>query len=190
MPTITISPACEPKLQDVADFLARSRKIVVITGAGISTNCGIPVSKTYALVKSLRTDFFYRTFAQKTDFTHLYKPSMMQPQQQRPLPSQTILMIDLKNDANLIDHALWDPCKLLQNYRLIDNFGHRSHSIFQPQTRELRPTPAERQLFLPATKLMEKRSQMLRPRLQWIMIHHFLPRRLPYTRHRETVCQI
>ena len=32
------------QLQNVANVLGRSKKIVVITGAGISTNCGVPVS--------------------------------------------------------------------------------------------------------------------------------------------------
>ena len=31
-------------LQEVADTLVAAKKIVVITGAGISTTCGIPVS--------------------------------------------------------------------------------------------------------------------------------------------------
>ena len=32
------------QLQNIANILASSKKIVVVTGAGISTNCGIPVS--------------------------------------------------------------------------------------------------------------------------------------------------
>lgn len=51
------------------------------------------------------------------------------------LPSQTISMIDLENDASLIDHALWDLYKeaeiLGQNYLFIDNFDHHNHSGFQ-----------------------------------------------------------
>ena len=31
------------QLQNVANILASSKKVVVVTGAGISTNCGIPV---------------------------------------------------------------------------------------------------------------------------------------------------
>jgi len=30
------------QLQNIANVLASSKKVVVITGAGISTNCGIP----------------------------------------------------------------------------------------------------------------------------------------------------
>lgn len=43
MPTQHIEPACAELLQDVANSLLKSRKVVVVTGAGISTNSGIPV---------------------------------------------------------------------------------------------------------------------------------------------------
>ncbi|OBT86535.1 hypothetical protein VE02_04328 [Pseudogymnoascus sp. 03VT05] len=42
MPTTNVSSACELQLQEIADALSKSKKVVVITGAGISTNCGIP----------------------------------------------------------------------------------------------------------------------------------------------------
>jgi NAD-dependent SIR2 family protein deacetylase len=42
MPTTNIGPSSDLELQKIADALARSRKVVVVTGAGISTNCGIP----------------------------------------------------------------------------------------------------------------------------------------------------
>ncbi|KFZ24187.1 hypothetical protein V502_01350 [Pseudogymnoascus sp. VKM F-4520 (FW-2644)] len=42
MPTTSVSSACEVQLQAIADALSKSKKVVVITGAGISTNCGIP----------------------------------------------------------------------------------------------------------------------------------------------------
>jgi hypothetical protein len=44
MPTTNVTSKCEALLQEIADTLAKSRKILVVTGAGISTNCGIPVS--------------------------------------------------------------------------------------------------------------------------------------------------
>lgn len=44
MPTINVGPGCDLQLQEIADTLGRSKKVVVVTGAGISTNCGIPVS--------------------------------------------------------------------------------------------------------------------------------------------------
>ncbi|KAK0621811.1 hypothetical protein B0T17DRAFT_509127 [Bombardia bombarda] len=42
MPTTQVEPGSESLLQDIANSLWKSRKVVVITGAGISTNSGIP----------------------------------------------------------------------------------------------------------------------------------------------------
>jgi NAD-dependent SIR2 family protein deacetylase len=42
MPLPEILPGDDRPLQDIADLLVKSHKIVVITGAGISTSCGIP----------------------------------------------------------------------------------------------------------------------------------------------------
>ena len=44
MPTVQIEPQADEPLQEVAESLLKARKVVVITGAGISTNSGIPVS--------------------------------------------------------------------------------------------------------------------------------------------------
>lgn len=44
MPTTTIAVGDTRLLGEIADSIARSKKVIVITGAGISTNCGIPVS--------------------------------------------------------------------------------------------------------------------------------------------------
>jgi NAD-dependent histone deacetylase SIR2 len=43
MPTTHVEPASAELLQEVANGLLKARKIVVVTGAGISTNSGIPV---------------------------------------------------------------------------------------------------------------------------------------------------
>jgi NAD-dependent SIR2 family protein deacetylase len=50
MPTINVGPSSGEELQQIADALGKSRKVVVVTGAGISTNCGIPVSRPKAVV--------------------------------------------------------------------------------------------------------------------------------------------
>ncbi|KAI0482078.1 hypothetical protein GGR56DRAFT_663148 [Xylariaceae sp. FL0804] len=42
MPTVQVTSSASGLLQDVADILGKSRKTVIITGAGISTNSGIP----------------------------------------------------------------------------------------------------------------------------------------------------
>ncbi|KAI1077885.1 DHS-like NAD/FAD-binding domain-containing protein [Whalleya microplaca] len=42
MPTVQVKPTSSDLLQDVADSLGKARKVVIISGAGISTNSGIP----------------------------------------------------------------------------------------------------------------------------------------------------
>ena len=56
MPTIHVEPGSEALLQDIANALLKARKVVVITGAGISTNSGIPVLQR---VLGLRPSFFF-----------------------------------------------------------------------------------------------------------------------------------
>lgn len=46
MPTQRIEPSSDDLLQHVAEALLKARKVVVVTGAGISTNSGIPVHST------------------------------------------------------------------------------------------------------------------------------------------------
>lgn len=47
MAIIEVDTETPRQLQVVADILATAKKVVVITGAGISTNCGIPVSRLF-----------------------------------------------------------------------------------------------------------------------------------------------
>ncbi|GAP90376.1 putative SIR2 superfamily [Rosellinia necatrix] len=63
MPTLQITPDAPDLLQDVADTLARSRKMVIITGAGISTNSGIPDFRSENGLYSLIQDQFERAEA-------------------------------------------------------------------------------------------------------------------------------
>lgn len=44
MPTLAVQPDDSESLQAIANALVKARKVVVVTGAGISTNSGIPVS--------------------------------------------------------------------------------------------------------------------------------------------------
>ncbi|KAL8929280.1 MAG: hypothetical protein Q9208_001363 [Pyrenodesmia sp. 3 TL-2023] len=59
MPVVQVSQHENRQLQNIANILASSKKIVMITGAGISTNCGIPDFRSedglYALIQSQYT---------------------------------------------------------------------------------------------------------------------------------------
>jgi accessory colonization factor AcfC len=50
MPTQHVEPGSDEHLQDVANALFKARKVVVVTGAGISTNSGIPVYSNASLL--------------------------------------------------------------------------------------------------------------------------------------------
>ncbi|KAL8688723.1 MAG: hypothetical protein Q9218_005438 [Villophora microphyllina] len=56
MPIIQVSKDENRQLQNIANILASSKKVVIITGAGISTNCGIPDFRSedglYSLIQS------------------------------------------------------------------------------------------------------------------------------------------
>jgi hypothetical protein len=42
MPTTHVSPESQDDLKDIANGLLKARKVIIVTGAGISTNSGIP----------------------------------------------------------------------------------------------------------------------------------------------------
>ncbi|KAI0394180.1 hypothetical protein F5Y17DRAFT_429212 [Xylariaceae sp. FL0594] len=63
MPTVQITPDAVDLLQNVADTLTKSRKIVIITGAGISTNSGIPDFRSENGLYSLIQEQFERAEA-------------------------------------------------------------------------------------------------------------------------------
>lgn len=44
MTILEIAKSDNRQLQNIANVLAVAKRVVVITGAGISTNCGIPVN--------------------------------------------------------------------------------------------------------------------------------------------------
>lgn len=67
MPTIQVGPASEKELQEIADTMGKSRKVVVVTGAGISTNCGIPVSFPVVMILHMSSPQ-HRTSDPKMDF--------------------------------------------------------------------------------------------------------------------------
>ncbi|KAI1340250.1 hypothetical protein F5Y15DRAFT_52678 [Xylariaceae sp. FL0016] len=63
MPTVHVTPTALDLLQDVADTLGKARKVVIITGAGISTNSGIPDFRSENGLYSLIQEQFERAEA-------------------------------------------------------------------------------------------------------------------------------
>lgn len=51
MPLREVNAGDERALQDIADSLAKSHKHLLVTGAGISTSCGIPVRQASPIVR-------------------------------------------------------------------------------------------------------------------------------------------
>lgn len=76
------------QLQNIANTLAAAKKIVVVTGAGISTNCGIPVSTPSSLPEISTKVTPYRTFDRKKGFIPKYKHKETQHHQTRLLVKQ------------------------------------------------------------------------------------------------------
>ncbi|KAL2142927.1 hypothetical protein VTI28DRAFT_506 [Corynascus sepedonium] len=70
MPTTHVDPGCDPLLQDIANTLWKSRKVVVITGAGISTNSGIPDFRSENGLYSLIQAQFDATQQQSIDINN------------------------------------------------------------------------------------------------------------------------
>jgi hypothetical protein len=68
MPTISVKPSSTQHLQVIADALGKSKRVVVITGAGISTNCGIPVSRFQVQYQISLTNKSCRTFVRRMDY--------------------------------------------------------------------------------------------------------------------------
>ncbi|KHN95050.1 SIR2 superfamily [Metarhizium album ARSEF 1941] len=66
MPTQHVKPGTEEHLRDVANALVKARKVVVVTGAGISTNSGIPV-RTLPLPSFGRASGFSRLWSVDAD---------------------------------------------------------------------------------------------------------------------------
>ena len=64
MPITKVISRSDRKLQDVADSLQSAKKVVVFTGAGISTNSGIPVSLEAVAIPHLE----YRLMCHLQDF--------------------------------------------------------------------------------------------------------------------------
>jgi hypothetical protein len=69
MPTVHVTLESDLLLQVIANSLFKAKKVVVVTGAGISTNSGIPVSWTLISMREVKAKYANmggRTFAPRT----------------------------------------------------------------------------------------------------------------------------
>lgn len=58
MPTTKVTPTDLRDLQTIADTIHASKKIIVVTGAGVSTNCGIPdFRSTHGLYNQVKAEY-------------------------------------------------------------------------------------------------------------------------------------
>ena len=85
MAILEVSKDDNRQLQNIANSIAAAKKVVVVTGAGISTNCGIPVRKSGFRVE-LELIAIDRISVQKKDCTPLYKRKGRLPVQRGLLP--------------------------------------------------------------------------------------------------------
>lgn len=69
MPTINVDALDARELQAIADILAGSKKVIVVTGAGISTSCGIPVRTATSQSKHSYVNYSLRISDPKTGST-------------------------------------------------------------------------------------------------------------------------
>ncbi|TDZ19911.1 NAD-dependent histone deacetylase HST3 [Colletotrichum orbiculare MAFF 240422] len=114
MPTTQVTPTEDALLQGIADALLKARKVVVITGAGISTNSGIPDFRSenglYSLIQA-------HAASSETDET----PPSSQPGK----PS----LPNIKG-RDLFDASIWaDPLRTSVFYRFATNLRQKVRDV-------------------------------------------------------------
>ncbi|RYP71955.1 hypothetical protein DL769_004560 [Monosporascus sp. CRB-8-3] len=138
MPTVQVTPATSDLLQDIANILGKARKVVVVTGAGISTNSGIPDFRSENGLYSLIQAQFERAAAnpqhgvvedEAADFDISDRPTKRRRVSSDPEPP-----VD-----EPIDHAHTPPSDAERmGGRLSSSNGRQSHDpdSFQPRNHE------------------------------------------------------
>ncbi|KAL8728777.1 MAG: hypothetical protein Q9166_005155 [cf. Caloplaca sp. 2 TL-2023] len=120
MPITQVTKKENRQLQNIANILASSQKIVIVTGAGISTNCGIPDFRSedglYALIQAsydkASTTAFPQVGASKLSYpTHRIK--------KQDKCQDSVLSSNVKG-KDLFDARIWkDPTSTSVFYRFI-----------------------------------------------------------------------
>ncbi|KAI2605637.1 DHS-like NAD/FAD-binding domain-containing protein [Hypoxylon sp. NC1633] len=121
MPTLQVKPTSSDLLQHVADSLGKARKVVIITGAGISTNSGIPDFRSENGLYSLIQAQFERAEAsrpgdvdgQAADYAISARPAKRRRISRTvddPTPTRTAETVDdYKKRDEPLNRSLTDP---------------------------------------------------------------------------------
>ncbi|KAB5540263.1 hypothetical protein GE09DRAFT_1192039 [Coniochaeta sp. 2T2.1] len=109
MPTVHVTPGADLQLQDIANALFKAKKVVVITGAGISTNSGIPDFRSenglYALIQG-QFDAASRELDKRAEERDAIRspPPVMEAIEERPPKRRKLSVqeeISVKNEPEL-----------------------------------------------------------------------------------------
>ena len=127
MPLQEILPPDDRPLQDIADLLVKSHRVVVITGAGISTSCGIPDFRSKDGLYNLIPDQTFPTPPPSAPSTPSRKRKASDlddystpPSSQASVSSQRSLPASRLRGQDLFDASVWkDPATTTTFYQFI-----------------------------------------------------------------------
>ncbi|CCU74668.1 NAD-dependent deacetylase [Blumeria hordei DH14] len=137
MPITRVGLNSSFELQQIADTLAKSRKVVVLTGAGISTNCGIPDFRSEDGLYSLIQAQFDAAMKNSSPNELKTPRTEDRPRKKRRqwyyevVAPDGIIPNSLKlKGRDLFDAMIWsDPLKTSIFYMFISSFRERIKSI-------------------------------------------------------------
>ncbi|CAD6504697.1 BgTH12-00203 [Blumeria graminis f. sp. triticale] len=137
MPITRVGLNSSFELQQIADTLAKSRKVVVLTGAGISTNCGIPDFRSedglYSLIQAQFDSAMKNSSPNelKTPRTEDRPRKKRRQWYYEVVAPDGIIPNSLKlKGRDLFDAMIWlDPFKTSIFYMFISSFRERIKSI-------------------------------------------------------------
>ncbi|KAL8684741.1 MAG: hypothetical protein Q9224_006158, partial [Gallowayella concinna] len=136
MPITQVTKQENRQLQNIANILASSQKVVIFTGAGISTNCGIPDFRSedglYALIQANYDQ------ASTTAFQHELTPkTLCSTKSTKPLSSSVSALPSNVRGKDLFDARIWkDPTSTAVFYTFISSLRKK----IREEVRQTTPT--------------------------------------------------
>ncbi|KAL8679355.1 MAG: hypothetical protein Q9186_004360 [Xanthomendoza sp. 1 TL-2023] len=136
MPITQVTKQENRQLQNIANILASSQKVVIFTGAGISTNCGIPDFRSedglYALIQANYDK------ASTTAFQHKLTPrTLCSTKSTKPLTSSVSALPSNVRGKDLFDARIWkDPTSTAVFYTFISSLRKK----IREEVRQTTPT--------------------------------------------------